>query len=58
MYTGLDVFIIVIITVFFTTIIDLVLFSCLVANSQERRDYVSYMEGFLAGQNDKKSDLK
>lgn len=52
MYTGLDVFFIVLFTIFVTSIITVVLYSCLVVSGLESRDSESYMEGFIAGAND------
>ena len=50
MYTGLDVLIIVLFTVFATVIVTLVLFSCLIANGIEEREWIAYCRGLADGE--------
>lgn len=48
MYSGLDLFISVVLTAIITAPVTLVIFSCLIVNGAEERDYTNYMEGYLA----------
>ena len=50
MYTGLDVLVIVVFTMFVTVIVTLVLFSCIIANGIEEREIRAYWRGFSDGE--------
>jgi succinate dehydrogenase hydrophobic anchor subunit len=48
MYSGFDMFITVVITAIVMVPVTLVMFSNLIINGAEERDYKNYMEGYLA----------
>lgn len=49
MYTGLDVLIIVLATIFFTAIFTLVVVSCAIANGTEKDKEEAYRHGYADG---------
>lgn len=49
MYTGLDVLLIVIFTVFATVFLTLIGFACVIANSTEEKESKAYWQGYTDG---------
>lgn len=50
MYTGLDVLVIALITIFVTAIVTLIMFSCLIASKIEKLEARAYWRGFSDGE--------